>query len=275
MTVLAHVGGTLGPSGEVVLAGAVLGLAAWADRRGRAGGVLPTRRRVALWVAAVAVLVSAVGPLEAAAHESFAWHMVQHLVLLLVVAPALVLARPDLVGLRALPGGTRRVLSIRARRAAPPWPLGPVMASVALALWLWVGHSAAVYGAQMDSAVVHALEHAVWVASGAAVWTVLLRQRPSTARRVLTPLLTLVVVMPATSILTLVLLGEDAARFDHYAGLGAAAALADQRLGAGIMWAGMAVVLLVWSLVVIGTSEPRERVSPAGLRARDASRSPG
>lgn len=255
---LGHVDGALPTAGEVLLVVGVLAVAGWLDRTGRARGVLPTPRRAALWTAVVVGLVAVVGPLEAAAHRRFAWHMVQHLLLLLVVAPGLVLARPDLTLLRRLPGGPRRRTALRARRLLPPWPLGPVLASVGLGAWLWVAHVPAVYAAQLGSPVVHGLEHAVWVLAGVGFWTPLLRQRPTTARRVLTPLLQLLVLMPAASILSLVLLGGPTARFAHHLDLGAAAAMADQRVGAGLMWAASTIVLLGWALLVIGTADPRD-----------------
>lgn len=255
MNVVAHVGGELGGAGQVVVAAGVLLLTAWVDRRGRDGGVLPRRRRIALWTGVLAGVTAVTGPLETAAHTSFTAHMVQHLVLVLVVAPALVIARPDLVALRVLPGGARRRTAIGGRTVAPRWPVGPVLAGLLLAGWLWLAHTPAVYDQQLASPLVHALEHAGWVLAGVAVWASLLRPRRSTARRVLTPLLVLVGLMPATTILAVSLLGGEATRYAHYTGL--PGALDDQRLGAAVMWAVMTVVLLGSSLVVIGTTVPR------------------
>lgn len=267
MTVLAHVGGELGAPGQVLVAVGVLLLAAWVDRTGRAAGVLPRRRRVALWTGVVAGTAAVTGPLEAAAHTSFTAHMVQHLVLLLVVAPALVVARPDLVVLRAMSGPARRRTALGGRAVALRWPLGPLVAGGLLAAWLWIAHVPAVYDAQLSSPVLHGLEHTVWVLAGTAVWATMLRPRRSTARRVLTPLLVLVGLMPLTTILAVSLLGGDVPRYEHYADL--AGALDDQRLGAGLMWAVMTVVMLVSSLAVIGTSEPRRQRVTVALARRD------
>lgn len=255
MTVLAHVGGELGSAWQLAVAAGVLLLTAWIDRRGRDVGVLPARRRVALWAGVVAGVAAVTGPLETAAHTSFTAHMVQHLVLVLVVAPALVVARPDLVVLRVLPAAARRRTAVGGRAVAPRWPVGPILAGLVMAGWLWIAHTPAVYDQQLSSPFVHAVEHAGWVLAGAAVWSSLLRPRRSATRRVLTPLLVLVGLMPATTILAVSLLGGEAPRYAHYAEL--AGALDDQRLGAAVMWAVMTVVLLVSSLVVIGTTTPR------------------
>lgn len=260
MTVVAHIGGELSGAGQTALVTGTLLLVAWLDRSGRATGVLPHRRRLSLWAAVVTGLTVTVGPVAVLAHRSFAVHMVQHLVLLLVVAPLLVVARPDLVLLRALSGGARRRTALRGRAITPRWPAGPVLAGLLLAAWLWIAHAPSVYDAQLASPWIHLAEHAVWVAAGIAFWAPLLRQRPTTARRVLTPLLELVVLMPASTILALVLSGAGP-RFAHYAGVGDA--VGDQRLGAAVMWGTMMVVLLGTALVVIGTSEPR-RGTPAG-----------
>jgi cytochrome c oxidase assembly factor CtaG len=253
--VLGHLGGEVAGTTQLALAVGVLLAVGALDVAGRDAGVLSRRRRIALWVATCVGLAAVVGPLEQAAHTSFAAHMVQHLVLLLVVAPALVVARADLVVLRTLPSGARRRTAVGSRRLVLPWPVGPALAGLLLAGWLWVAHLPAVYDAQLASAPVHALEHGVWVMAGVALWTPLLRQRPSTARRVLTPFVELVALMPASTVLAQVLLNADEARFAHYADI--ATAVTDQRVGAGLMWAAMTVVLLGASLVVIGTSEPR------------------
>src|SRR5207244_13447099 len=71
------------------------------------------RRRVSWWRPALtlaglgSLALALVSPLDAHAHRRFAAHMVQHMLLVAVAAPALLLADPFAALPRALPAGAR------------------------------------------------------------------------------------------------------------------------------------------------------------------------
>ncbi|MEX2146523.1 MAG: cytochrome c oxidase assembly protein [Candidatus Rokuibacteriota bacterium] len=131
--------------------------------------------RLAVGMAGIAALAVALLGLHAAAHESFVAHMIQHLLLLVVAAPALLLSDPLAAAAWALPAPLRRRLGSllaagtplrRAWRALTRMPVA--WTAHALALWLW--HVPAAYSAALADARVHDLEHLTLFASAVLFW---------------------------------------------------------------------------------------------------------
>jgi putative membrane protein len=139
--------------------------------------------RLALALAGVTAVAVALLGLHEAAHESFAAHMVQHLLLIAVGVPALLLADPLAAVLWALPSGvrhaTRRLLAADtlARRAWRTLTRMPVAWSVhAAALWLW--HVQVAYDAALASVPLHDAEHLVFVVTAALFWWPIIEPAP-------------------------------------------------------------------------------------------------
>ncbi len=129
----------------------------------------------------LALAVALASPLEGAASSLFAAHMAQHLLLMMVAAPLLVLGRPVVVLSQALPRRWRRVVRARARRRvrvtahslshpAVVWAVG------AMVLWAW--HLPTLYEVALSHDALHALEHVSLVASSALVWALALGRGP-------------------------------------------------------------------------------------------------
>jgi putative membrane protein len=112
-------------------------------------------RLAALAGAGVALAAALSPPLQAAAEERLAAHMVQHLALLLLAAPLLAFALP-------LAGG--------ACWRPPLWPVLVEVAAIAV-LWLW--HLPAAYESAVRNHALHAAEHATLLATAAAFWWML------------------------------------------------------------------------------------------------------
>lgn len=148
------------------------------------GGLLRLRRqgllrligpwRVAAFVAAMLALVAALAsPLDTLSEQLFSAHMVQHLLLMLVIAPLLVLARPALAGLWLLPlPGRRR--SGRAWQVAVPHlrrlfaNAGFVWTANTFALWFW--HMTGPYEWALRNDTVHIVEHLSFLAVALGMW---------------------------------------------------------------------------------------------------------
>jgi len=166
------------PVAALLLAAAVyLWAAAVARRRGHAP---PAAWRVASFLAGLGVLaVALVGPLDAANDVSFTMHMAQHLALMQLGAPLIVLGRPGATILRAIPaarvGGALRALvrlpGGRATLAAlvSPWLVG-IAFNANLALW----HLPWAYDAALRSAGIHDAEHLGFLGAAIALWWMLL-----------------------------------------------------------------------------------------------------
>lgn len=110
------------------------------------------------------------GPLDEWSEHSAAWHMVQHMLLMVVVAPLLVLARP-LPQWRAVLGA-RADAAWRTLYRASRRPMTCAMLH-AVAIWFW--HLPGPYMAALASPLWHVVEHACFLLSGWLFWWSVLR----------------------------------------------------------------------------------------------------
>lgn len=146
------------------------------SRAGRARQAFAPAWRIVCWFAAVAVLwLALLSPLDGLADASFAWHMGQHLALMLVAAPLLAASNAHLVVLHvfAVPwrrrlgrfvGGVPGVRSSGHHRAAP-W-----LAALAFAAGMWLWHAPALYDAALANETVHTFEHLTFLLTAAVFW---------------------------------------------------------------------------------------------------------
>jgi len=147
-------------------------------RRGRPD--LAGWSRVALFAAGIALVPLSLLALDGRADENLTWHMTQH-VLVGDLSPALlVLATRGPLALFLLPPAVLKPLArTPLRRLVRP--------KIAYALWatnLAVWHVPALYDAALRHERLHYFEHACWALAGLLVWTLLLDDRQTVARRV-------------------------------------------------------------------------------------------
>lgn len=206
-------------------------------RRGvvaRGGGRLPMHG----WGLAVglAVVVAAVTPaVEAAADRSFAWHMAQHQLLLLVAAPLIATSAP----LRSLwTGTTGRPWRGESRLGGPTgWVLpAALLAVVTLLAW----HVPSFYDLAMAQSSIHVFEHATLLGSAVALWATVLQAAGGRRR-----LGVAVVALAGTAIigaaLGVILLTAPRPLYAAYAA-GGAVALEQQQVGGALMKVGALLV---------------------------------
>jgi cytochrome c oxidase assembly factor CtaG len=134
------------------------------------------------WLTLVVALVS---PVHAWSRMLFSVHMTQHELLMLVAAPLLVLGRPMLPTLWALPIRWRRTLGDAAREPAwqRTWRVAtdPLVATCAHAAALWTWHLPALYDATIENEWLHALMHVCLLGSALLFWWALLHGRQGAA----------------------------------------------------------------------------------------------
>jgi putative membrane protein len=208
-------------------------------------------------------------PIDTLADGSFAVHMVQHELLMVVAAPLLVASRTFEAWAWALRGGGVRVLSTLAagwRWLATPrrsWWLH------AAALWLW--HVPAFFDAALENISIHALQHLSFFGSALLFWWAVygrgIRAREGTAFALL---LTTMLHMNA---LGLLLTFAPTAWYVHGSSLGLGmTALEDQQLGGLVMWMLGSMAYLGAALAVVAAwMMPRQR--PNRASEDDAARS--
>ena len=131
------------------------------------------------FVAGIAVLFLAlISPFDALDDQLFSAHMGQHLVLMMIAPPLLLLARPGLVFFRAFPLRERRMLGrirrISGLRKAVHVVASPLMVWLLCTAFLCFWHIPAPYGWAVESEPVHALEHICFFAPSLMFWSLIL-----------------------------------------------------------------------------------------------------
>jgi cytochrome c oxidase assembly factor CtaG len=217
------------------------------------------RGRDACFYGAMVVLVLALAsPIDAYSDQLFWVHMTQHVLLMLVAAPLLVISRPWVRSWRVLPLSVRRPLArglAKGRRTAPLRRLARAVGSPAGSLVLFsivllAWHLPGLYDATLSSAAVHAVEHTMFLLVAVLFFKHLIGSPPLRAPlgdggRVLFAIAGMVV----SWLLAVALALAPHPLYSHYAHLaarpGGITALADQQLAAGVMWVPGSVTFVV------------------------------
>jgi putative membrane protein len=129
-------------------------------------------------------------PFDNWADTSFAMHMAQHVVLITIAPPLLVLGRPWPRMWMPFPAKARRAALhslVRGRWSAPlrvagRWATRPPVAIAILSATLAVWHLPALYGAAVDHEWVHIMEHFCFVGASLLFWGPLLDAPPVRSR---------------------------------------------------------------------------------------------
>lgn len=145
-------------------------------RAGRGHGI--TRFRASLFALGwVFLFVALVTPVDAMGGVLFSAHMVQHLLLMMVAAPLMVLGAPQVAFLWSLPDRLRRPTGrgwrrSRMLRPAVLWTLTPLPAWTIHTLAIWGWHAPGPYEAALKSDFIHGLEHVSFFGSAVIAWWV-------------------------------------------------------------------------------------------------------
>jgi cytochrome c oxidase assembly factor CtaG len=210
----------------------------------------PHRGRTAAFVLGLLAVVAAVDtPIDTLADRLFVAHMAQHVLLISVAPPLIVLAAPWTQLWQPLPLRFRRtvaraaVLSPRARglRRAAHAVAHPIVAWTLAAATLVVWHVPALYDLTLRNDTVHQLEHSLFFVTGLLFWGSVFDSPPFRTGLGWVHRGALVTAQMLVGWLLAVVLAF--ARTPLYAAYvsvahrpGSLSALADQRLAAGVMW---------------------------------------
>ncbi len=144
-------------------------------------GTARIRQSIKIWqpvafaVGWLALVVALISPLDALGGILFSAHMAQHEILMIVAAPLLVLGRPVIAFLWALPAKWR----VHFGHLARPWHFisGPFLATVLHAIALWIWHLPSLYQATLGNEFIHALQHSSFLLTAALFWWALIHGR--------------------------------------------------------------------------------------------------
>jgi putative membrane protein len=180
----------------------------------------------------------------------FLWvHMIQHLLILVVMAPLLVASAPLLPLWLGLPRSARRLVRASAMLKAGSvlnrmghWLRQPAVSCVLLVVGMWAWHWPALYELALTNAAIHDwCEHATFLAVSVLFWTQVIPSPPLHPRLGYLGRVGLVGIAIAQNVVLAAVIGFAQvplyAPYAHLAlGTGGLSALQDQQLGAGIMW---------------------------------------
>lgn len=233
----------------LVLVLVAAGLYVLGGRRSRSRSRRDTWRSVAFALGLLSLVVAVDSPFDALADSSFAAHMTQHVLLLTVAPPLLVVAAPWARIWRPLPLRFRRataraiVVSPRTRylRRAAHALAHPVVAWTLFNANLLVWHLPAAFDLTLRNETVHQVEHGLFFATGMLFWGAITDSAPFRARLPwLWRVAYLIGAMLVGWVLAVVLAFAQSPIYPAYAALahhpGGIGPLVDQRLAAGVMW---------------------------------------
>jgi len=203
--------------------------------------------RTACFAAALVLLDVALCPaFDRYAEKSLTMHMLQHVIVMTVVPPLVVLAAPWLTIWRAIPLDARRSLAHGVLALPAPVRQGlrgmvavvPAFLLINLDLAVW--HVPWLYDLTLQNAAVHDVEHASFLVFGILFWFPVIDSPPLRAGLgELQRALYVTAGMATGWVLALVLAFATAPLYDAYAELprrlGGLSALGDQQLAAGVM----------------------------------------
>jgi cytochrome c oxidase assembly factor CtaG len=224
---------------------AMAGTLYWLGGRGRIGRGEDWRRPAAFVAGLVTIVVALDSPLDGAADTLFWAHMLQHVLLLTVAPPLILLGKPWPRMWRALPLRQRTKLGralVRSPAAAPlraltrPWPAW-LLFNATVVLW----HLPAAYNATLTNNAVHQLEHAMFFFTGLLFWARVIDPGPLRPRMLWPARIAYCVgAMIVGWVLAIALVLDPHPLYAHYALLaarpGGISALTDQQLAGGMMW---------------------------------------
>ena len=230
-----------------LFAGLVLYLIGWKRLSLTAAAMVPRWRWWCYIASIVTIVLALLSPIAAYSEQLFAMHMVQHLLLLLIAPPLLLLGAPLLPALWALPVNARRAVGRRLAPGQVLHHLGHALTTPLIAVALYVvtvaiWHVPVMYDAAQGRTVTHDLEHLMFFGTALLYWWPVMH--PSRGRRRLSYGLAVPYLVPPLfegMLIGVLLAFSSVPLYETYRGLDTApiwglSSLDDQQLGGLIMW---------------------------------------
>jgi putative membrane protein len=238
-------------------------------------------RHTCFYAGLAVLLIALASPLERLSEQLFWAHMLQHILLLVVAPPLIVLARPWVRLWRALGVEARRSVahSFTRGRLRRLRRLSAILGAPLPSFFLFCGvvlawHVPVLFDATLHSEALHALEHTLFFCTALMFWKQMIDSPPlraplSDLGRVAYLIGAMVVMWALAVVLAFAphpLYGAYAAQASRPGGI---SALADQQIAAGIMWVPGSLPLLIVLFVYCN-----RWLSPARALERDGAKSP-
>ncbi len=228
----------------------------------------PSLIRLALFLCGWATLaIALVGPVEHWAGSSLAGHMSQHMMLLAVAPPLLLLARPMPQYLRALPGAPRRLVGPPLGRLYRVSAAAPVSAFIVHGLAIWFWHLPLPYQLAIEHPLLHDAVHFLFFSSGLWFWWSLIAPgRLGHGGFGLATVLAVLTMMHTGMLGALLTFAPQLLYPEHPAGFGGFDQLSDQQLAGLLMWVPGGLIYAAAALALTGHWLQRIDPAPDGAR---------
>ena len=235
--------------------------------KGRRRRLHPWWRPTLFYTGMTMVAVALLSPLDALSDESFAFHMVQHLLLILVAPPLILLSAPMVPMLRGVPRTLRKlIVAPFAQEPAVRWVLRtatlPLVAWLAYTASFFGWHTPGLYDAALRNEAIHILEHLMFSATAFLFWWNIIDPIPLKGNL---PYLGRVPYVFVTSVPNFVLgaflVFATSPWYEFYQSQTSRFRLSpinDQQLGGLIMWVPGAFVLLFTMIAVLAVMVVKE-----------------
>lgn len=195
----------------------------------------------------------------------FSAHMGQHEILMLISAPLMVLGRPFIVTMWALPQSARTDAAAAMRKCAGIWErvTGPLTVLVLHALVLWVWHIPVLFESALHYEPLHVFQHLGFFLTAALFWWALIHGRYGRLGYGVAVLYVFATAMHTQILGALLTFGSRIWYPTHAARTAAAHVnpLDDQQLAGIVMWIPFGVVFLIIGLALfaawLGEAERR------------------
>ena len=218
---------------------------------------------------AVMLLVALASPLERMAGALLTAHMAQHVILIAVASPLIVLGRPEVIFAFALPRRARRGVARNSGVRGLAQSLRPLVRPLPAALIhgaaVWIWHAPGLFQAALANSTLHDLEHASFFFTGLAFWYgALLSVRSPTA--LMTGIVGMVITLIQGGLMGALITLTPTVLYPAYENSTAAFGLTpieDQQLAGLIMWVPAGAIYLVAALYLaarlLDVTEKRSR----------------
>lgn len=241
------------------------------------GPIISPLRVACFWSGLVVLLIALASPLDTATATVFSAHMIQHVLLIAVAPPLILLGNPLAVMMNGLPRSWRRPLTQLPHRIPGLDTIirtitQPVVAFLLHLAAVWFWHVPSLYDAAVQSERIHFLEHLSFVATAFCYWWAIIPMG-GRARHTISPPLGILSVFAMGMqgvALGAILTFSGSVIYPVYldrSDLWGISALSDQRLAGLIMWIPAGSVYVAIALVLLATWFRRDEAptsTPAG-----------
>lgn len=231
-------------------------------------------RLISYWGGLVVIALALLSPIDVLGAQLFTMHMIQHLLLIMVAPPLLLVPNPMPFILWGFPPGLRRPIGRGIGRLlgsnSPFRQTLKSLTAMGLTWMLWViiivgWHDPAAYDAALRSELIHDIEHISFFLVGMLFWWHVTGAGPRIHKQhgLVGRIAFVLSVVPPNMATGVVIAFASKPIYAYTSGYLGLTALADQQLGAVIMWIPGSMMYMVAALILASRLLQEEQQKPA------------